>query len=604
MTIGVVIGTIGRPTLELTLDSIACQLQPGDQVIVVRDSFEDPADTPRVRARVEAYGAQFVYSEFDAGYHYYSAAQANHGFSLVTTDVVLSMGDDDVYVPHAFERLRHVMASDPQRPVIFQFLAPWREILWDKPRMLVSHVSGQCMAVPRQWLGPFSTERYLEADYDWMVGILARAQTPPLWLSEVLVIARPDLIDGKLPTGVTPCKGCDVGVYTEHISSDGLCYACVRARRLTNVSHIQAVKPAMHLRVMLVHPGADVSVSDVFDGMHHGLKQHGVTVFPYWLNKRMNVVKAAMFAGWRRNKKASGADIPQPTNEQVQREASLPLVAMALQHDVHVVIVVSAFYLHPDALILLRRAKVKVVVLFTESPYNIHHELKIAELADGCWTNERASLPAFLRVNANSGYLPHGWHPERHGVELLTHEDVPAHDVVFVGSGFQERIEWFNAIDWSGIDLALYGTWKGYGLKRQVLRAIRGESVGNERAAALYRRSKVGLNLYRSHGVAADGQRVEAYGESLSPRAYELAQCGVFHVSDFRPEVAEVFGELVPTFRTPTEAAALIRSWLADDAGRADVAAQLPACVAEASWVQRASTVLGDLHQLLRAAAA
>jgi hypothetical protein len=48
----------------------------------------------------------------------------------------------------------------------------------------------------------------------------------------------------------------------------------------------------------------------------------------------------------------------------------------------------------------------------------------------------------------------------------------------------------------------------------------------------------------------------------------------------------------------------LIRSWLADEAGRARIAAALPACVAEASWIHRTMTVLGDLQQLLTSKAA
>jgi hypothetical protein len=87
--------------------------------------------------------------------------------------------------------------------------------------------------------------------------------------------------------------------------------------------------------------------------------------------------------------------------------------------------------------------------------------------------------------------------------------------------------------------------------------------------------------------------------ESLSPRAYELAACGAFHLSDERAEVSEVFGDLVPTFRTPAQAEYLIRQWLPDGDGRARVSAQLPACVAESSWVDRAACVIGDVQSAL-----
>jgi len=122
--------------------------------------------------------------------------------------------------------------------------------------------------------------------------------------------------------------------------------------------------------------------------------------------------------------------------------------------------------------------------------------------------------------------------------------------------------------------------------------------------AALYRRAKICLNFYRkSRGFGAGAPRID-HAESLNPRAYELAACGAFHLSDQRAEVTEKFGDLVPTFTTAGEAEALIRRWLADEAGRAAVAAQLPARVAEDSWVHRARQVLGDLRQLLQPEAA
>jgi spore maturation protein CgeB len=252
----------------------------------------------------------------------------------------------------------------------------------------------------------------------------------------------------------------------------------------------------------------------------------------------------------------------------------------------------------PEQLAELRK-QAPVAALCTETPYDIDRELVCAGLVDGGWTHERVSVPAFQAVNPNFGYLPHAWHPERHGLGEPD-PSVPAHDVVLVGSGFGERIAWINAMDWTGIDLGLYGSWDGLRQKSPIRSFVRQAQVKNAMAAALYRRAKVSLNFYRkSKGFGAGAPRI-AYAESLNPRAYELAACGAFHLSDPRAEVAEKFGDLVPTFTTAGEAEALIRQWLADDAGRAAVAAQLPARVAEDSWVHRARQVIGDLRLLLQ----
>ena len=106
-------------------------------------------------------------------------------------------------------------------------------------------------------------------------------------------------------------------------------------------------------------------------------------------------------------------------------------------------------------------------------------------------------------------------------------------------------------------------------------------------------------SLYRG-GVVADGRVIVLPpGESLNPRAYELAACGVFHLSEHRLEVPAIFGDLVPMFTRPVEAERLIRFWLEQDADRTRIAAALPAFVSGHSWTERAATVVADLNSLL-----
>ena len=280
-----------------------------------------------------------------------------------------------------------------------------------------------------------------------------------------------------------------------------------------------------------------------------------------------------------------------PSSHRRRRRLRDRCCPVAVVH-VDVVLVVSAMLMHPDVVIMMKRAGLRVVVLLTESPYDFEQEARMVALVDGGWTNERASVAGFQAINPNMGYLPHGWHPMKHRPEMADDAGLPAHDVVFVGTGFAERVSFFNAIDWTGIDLGLYGSWDHVGLKPQVKACQRGDQVENQAAAALYRRAKIGLNLYRtSRGWGRHAPKIDRPAESLSPRAYELAACGVFSLSEYRSEVSEVFGDRVPTFRTPIEAAALIRAWLPRDQARADFAAGLPACeIGRASCRERVSS--------------
>lgn len=345
------------------------------------------------------------------------------------------------------------------------------------------------------------------------------------------------------------------------------------------------------MRVLLVHPGADTSTADVEAGLGFGLQAHGCQVVRYRVDLLLEPAKRWLFAEWRVMKKFD-ATMARPTDHDVVYRAGIGALEVALRRQVDAVIVVTGTHFHPDALVMMRRAHLPVFAVFTESPYDLAYELEIAKLVDGCWTMERTCVPAFRGVQPNSGYLPHGWHPERHFVGV--HADdaaVPAHDVVFVGTAFPERVRWLESIDWTGIDLGLYGNWDQFvATSHPLQRYVRAQQITNRAASALYRRAAIGLNLYRDTPLGLPP------AESLNPRAYELAACGVCTLSPERAEGQEVFGSIVPA---PSEL--VIRDWLADAERRAAMQRALPPLVAQASWVERAKIVLGDL-QFQRAA--
>jgi hypothetical protein len=342
------------------------------------------------------------------------------------------------------------------------------------------------------------------------------------------------------------------------------------------------------LKILLVHPGASVSTADVYNGLLAGLRGRGHSIYEYALDARIERAGAWLTYCWRKGGKQPALE---PTTSDILYMAGEELVARALRLMPDVVLVVSAMYLHPDVIVLLKRAHLRTAVLFTESPYDDEKQVKIIPYADVAWTNERSSATA-----NGIGYLPHAWAPETHFANSANDAvDVPTHDVVFVGTGFAERLETLSAVDWTGIDLALYGSWDLLGSRNHLRKYLKGGYVDNAAAAALYRKARIGLNLYRtSMGFGKSAPRI-SHAESMNPRAYELAATGCFTVSDYRAEVTEVFGSLVPTFQKPDELRPLIERWLNDDAGREQVRAALPGAVAGHTWHVRAAHIESDL---------
>ena len=340
-------------------------------------------------------------------------------------------------------------------------------------------------------------------------------------------------------------------------------------------------------RFLLVHPGATFSVSDVHTGLLAGLRAQGHEVTEYALSGRLRASRVTLEWLWRKQVREQGPlkDV-RPTNADVQYEASQGVLERALRAEVDWVLVVCAAYLHPDALILCRRAGLRTAAVFTESPYDDDQQAKVAPLFDVCFTNERTSVPRLREANPHTHYLPVGYDPAAHGPER--NGWAPTHDVVFVGSAFESRLAFLSAVDWAGIDLALFGLWEGLPASHPLRPFVREGVVDNHQAGELYRHARIGLNLYR-------GARPDQHPESLNPRAYELAADGVFTLSQPRAEVAERFGPSVPTFSTPQELQTLLRHFLRHDGPREEAAARLPGVVTEDTYHHRAAALVERL---------
>jgi glycosyltransferase involved in cell wall biosynthesis len=346
----------------------------------------------------------------------------------------------------------------------------------------------------------------------------------------------------------------------------------------------------MALRLLLIHPGASFSTADVYNGYVTALRAIGVECIEYRLDSRIDAWGQFIKHQYRGRKLGPGDDA------EILHRAGMDILAQAIWHNVDGVLAISAMYLRLSALMLLRMAGIPCAVMLTESPYDDEQQAQYGRLADVVFTNERTSVPYLSRFCRTVKYLPHAYDPAKHRPDLPLDESVPAHDVVFVGTGFRERRDLLAAVDWTGIDLGLYGQWDRPGKLKPY---VRGKVVPNEMAAQLYRKAKIGLNLYRT-SKGWDGHDHITHAESLNPRAVELAACGVFTISDYREEVREVFGQIVPTFRDARELGRHIRVLLSDalDPQLRVTRECLPNLVAHLTFEARAHDVVTTLQDV------
>lgn len=195
-TIGVVLPTIGRPTLERSLASLLAQgLGPGDDVLCVIDAHHGPHED--VPARVAAFGPGFRALFHDAGASWKGAAGLNWGYLQVDTDLLLVFSDDDVYRPGLFTRLRAEAKAHPFCPLLFQSLSANQRLSWEpgSPCLVRNRIGGSSIAIPRPWRRPYAfTPGQGATDFIWMCAIIQEARSyghRPVWIEDTFHVARP-----------------------------------------------------------------------------------------------------------------------------------------------------------------------------------------------------------------------------------------------------------------------------------------------------------------------------------------------------------------------------------------------------------------------------
>lgn len=303
------------------------------------------------------------------------------------------------------------------------------------------------------------------------------------------------------------------------------------------------------MRILLAWGAAAWSIRDVGTGLRGALVRAGHDVRDYRLDNRLELI---------------GRAIPKElsTVDRLSRLATECVLVEATYHQADLVLIVSGLYFHEIGLWLLQHYHVPTAIVLTESPYEDANQMRwLAPYPDvTVFTQERLSARRY------------GWHYLPHAYDPLVHQPVAPDqdevcDVLIVGTGWPERQRLLEAVDWTGIHLIVRGLWPEMTPESSVTQHYIHGCVDNGELPRAYAACQIALNPYRR----------DAGAESMNPRAYELAACGVFQLSDARMESDEVFGEAIPTYRDAAELEGLIRYYLAHEDERrrcADLAQQ------------------------------
>lgn len=351
-------------------------------------------------------------------------------------------------------------------------------------------------------------------------------------------------------------------------------------------------------RVMIVHPGPEFSVADVYAGWMEGLIHAGIRVAEYNMNDRL-VFYASSYVltgkeddqGHQQFQKALDA-------QQAMLLAAQGVYGACYQFWPQVVLIVSGFFTPPGLIDVLKDRGHKVVLLHTESPYQDGEQLVRAASADLNLINDPANIDKYQALGVPVAYMPHAYRPSIHSigpgaVELES-------DFAFVGTGFPSRVEFFERMHelgaFDGIDVCLAGNWQATredSPLRKLLSHDLEECTDNVLTAQIYKASKVGLNMYRQE-TEDNGS---AAGVALGPREVEMAACGLFFLRDARQESDDVLW-MLPTYEGPEDATEQLRWWLDHESQRGEVALKARQAIRPRTFgnnVKRLLELLADL---------
>lgn len=320
----------------------------------------------------------------------------------------------------------------------------------------------------------------------------------------------------------------------------------------------------------------------------------GCQVFEFNLNDRLIFYSMALIDSGTADETGHPIVRQAMTQDQAWFAAMQGLSHEVLDKEPDVILFISAFFASALTLGLLRKSKLqpKIVILHTEAPYEDDKQAVRAAYAHLNLLNDEASVPRFRQLGP-AEYMRHAYQPRIHFPRTGPRDPGLASDMIFIGSAFESRKKFFEAMDLHGIDVLIGGAdWGSLEPDSPLIPfvgTIQGapDCVDNSQAAALYRHSKAGINFYRREGDEGAIQ-----GVSMGPREVELAACGLFFLRDSRPEGDELFKDILPVFDGPGDASEKLRWWLRHDALREKHASLAREAVADRTFEANARRFL------------
>lgn len=162
--LSMIVASVGRPSLERTLESIYPQSRVGDEILVSVNR-----DCP------------------------WGHAARNQLMLVARGHAIMFIDDDDAYLPGALDAVRAAFDQAPDRMHLFRMMYSDGRVIWQARDLVEGQVSTGTIVVPNASgkLGVWGS-RYA-GDFDFAASTAALHDLPPVWHQDVICLVRPTI---------------------------------------------------------------------------------------------------------------------------------------------------------------------------------------------------------------------------------------------------------------------------------------------------------------------------------------------------------------------------------------------------------------------------
>lgn len=282
--------------------------------------------------------------------------------------------------------------------------------------------------------------------------------------------------------------------------------------------------------------------------------------------------------------------------------ASAPLLHVVNEFEPDLVFTMQGINLPKGIVSAFKKMGALTAAWIVDDPYEIDGALSFAGDYDYVFTVESGAIDVYRGLGyKNVFHLPLAAFPGVHADRPVASQFES--DVCFIGSGFYNRIEFFDGLaDYfidSGLQVRIIGQWwDSLRSFTKLRKSILDRLVYAADAAKYYAGAKINLNLHRASDAAANyqGNAYNITARSPNNRTFEIAACGGFQLVDnARSELNKYFeiGKEVDTFSSPDELIEKIEYYLNHEEKRKEMARRArERCLKEHTFHERLEFVL------------